>query len=160
MLVVKRGLLLALLLSTAGCYVYEPIRPADAVLDARVRATVSQEIAADIETAFRGTGSQLIGTLRAREGTDLLVDVPISSGVQGSSRAPMHNRVRIPQDGLMSLESRTLSAWRTGAVMGALVAAVAATWVVVGDDHTAPEKGPPEQNAAIRIRIPIGFGFR
>ena len=157
----KRFGVMALLVLTSGCYTYTPVRPSDAVLDARVRATVAPQVAAEYAEAFRGAGTQLTGSLVGLDSEGLLLDVPVFAGAPGVSRAAMNNRVRIPLDGLVTLESRTLSKWRTGVAVGSLVAALSATWVVVTDNDVPPDdRYPPGTDNAIRIRIPLGFGFR
>lgn len=157
---VKRVGLMALLVFASGCYTYMPIRPADAVVDARVRATVGPEVAEELAPAFRGATTQLMGALVGRDATSIMLDVPVYSGASGMSRTPVNNRVRIPLDDLVSLESRTLSKGRTAAVVGALVAGVTTGFVVLTGDEKGNDKPKTGTDNAIRIRIPIGFGFR
>ena len=157
MSLVKRGLVFAMVMFTGGCYAYTPVRPSDAVMDARVRATVSPVVAAEFASALRGTGSQVLGSLAGRDAQSILLDVPVYSGTQGMSRAPMNNRVRIPLDGLVALESRTLSKGRTAAVVGALVAGVTAGFVIINGDDESNDKPKTGTDNALRIRIPIGF---
>jgi hypothetical protein len=154
---VKRVVLMAVLVSTGGCYTYTPVRPSDAMMDGRVRATVSPVVAAEFASALRGTGSQVMGSLAGRDAQAILLDVPVYSGTQGMSRAPVNNRVRIPLDGLVSLESRTLSKWRTAVALGSVVAGVTAGFVVLNGDDNANDKPKTGTDNALRIRIPIGF---
>lgn len=157
MSLVKRVVLMAVLVSTGGCYAYTPVRPSDAMMNTRVRATVSPGVAAEVAPAFRGAGSQLAGSLAGRDAEGILLDVPVFSNAQGMSRTPVNNRVRIPLDGLVALEARTLSKWRTGVVMGAVVAGVTSGFVILGGDGDANDKPKTGTDNAIRIRIPIGF---
>ena len=151
---------MAMVMVLEGCYVYAPVRPADAVLETRVRATVSPEVAAELAPALRNVSTQLVGELTERSADAILVDVPLFGAAQGASRVPVHNRVRIPMDGLVSLESRRLSRWRTGVVLGSLVAAVTTGFVVISGDDVTNDKPKTGTDNAIRVRIPIGFGFR
>ena len=81
----KRGALILALLAANGCYVYQPVRPGDAMLDARVRATVSAEKAAELAPAMRGISTQLRGTLTERDAEGVLLEVPLFGGTAGMS---------------------------------------------------------------------------
>lgn len=151
---------LAMSVFMGGCYVYEPMRPADAMLDSRVRATVTADQAAELAPVLRNVTPQVVGTLSQRDAGGIIVDVPILGGPQGTSSRPMHNRVSIPMDKLVSLERRKLSQWRTAVAVGAVAAAVAGSWTILSDDKTSSEKPGDGVDNAIRIRIPLVFGFR
>lgn len=155
----KRWTVLAALMATGGCYVYEPVRPADAVLDARVRATVSATKAAELEPALRNISTQLHGTLTERDGTGVLLEVPLYDPTVGTSGTALKNRIHISFDDLVTLESRSLSKWRTGAVVGALVAGITTTWVVVGGGDKTGDKEKPGVDNNVVIRIPLRFGL-
>jgi len=152
--------ILAVLSSVGGCYTYQPIRPVDAVADSHVRATVSSKQAVELQPVLRNVTPQVVGTVVGLEGSSLLMDVPMVGQTPGVSRAPVYNRVRLPLDDLVSLESRSLSRWRTGVTVGSVVAAVAAGWVVLSGETKVDDKGKTGTDNAVRIRIPIGFSFR
>ena len=153
----KRGALILALLAANGCYVYQPVRPGDAMLDARVRATVSAEKAAELAPAMRGISTQLRGTLTERDAEGVLLEVPLFGGTAGMSSQALKNRVYVPFSDLVTLESRTLSKWRTFTVLGAVVAGVTAGWVIVdGGDPVADKPKTGTDNAMI-LRIPIGI---
>ncbi|HSG09334.1 MAG TPA: hypothetical protein VLA36_13315 [Longimicrobiales bacterium] len=156
----KRVVLLAAALASAGCYVYTPVRPSDAILDSRVRATVSPRQAAELAPVLRNVTPQVVGTLVERNGDTILLDVPLFGAVPGMSSRPVHNRVSLPLADVTALEARTLSRWRTGAVVASVVAGVATGWVVLGGNDIVGDKPKPGADNAIRIRIPIGIGFR
>jgi hypothetical protein len=155
-----RGVLFGTLLLTAGCYVYQPVRPSDALLDSTVRATVSSRQAAELAPVLRNVTPQVSGKLTQLDAGFLMLDVPLFGGTQGLSRAPVHNRVRISFEDLVSLERRRISPWRTGVALSALGAAVGTTWVLISGDKESGDKPRVGSDNAIRIRIPLGFGLR
>jgi len=156
----KWMLLSAVLLTTAGCYTYRPLRPADAVLDTRVRATVSAQKAAELSQVMRSVTPTVTGSLIDRSDDHILLEVALHGATAGMSASPLHTRVTIPLSEVVTLESRTLSTWRTGLVMGAVVAAVGGAWTALSGESSVNDKPKTGTDNAIRIRIPIGFGFR
>lgn len=147
----------AVLLATAGCYTFQPVRPGDAVLDTRVRATVSARQAAELAPVMRNVTPTISGRLVDRSGEGVTLDVAMHGSTTGMSSSPLHSRVVIPVGELVSLESRTLSLWRTSLVGGVIVAAVSASWVALSGESTVDDKPKTGTDNAIRIRIPIGF---
>jgi hypothetical protein len=147
----------AVLLATTGCYTYQPVRPGDAVLETRVRATVSARQAAELAPVMRNVTPTISGRLVDRSGEGVTLDVALHGGTMGMSASPLHSRIVIPAGELVTLESRTLSAWRTSLVGGIIVAAVSASWVAISGESTVDEKPKTGTDNAIRIRIPIGF---
>ena len=103
---------------------YTPVRPSDAILDSRVRATVSPRQAAELAPVLRNVTPQVVGTLVERNGDTILLDVPLFGAVPGVSSRPVHNRVSLPLADVTALEARTLSRWRTGAVVASVVASL------------------------------------
>lgn len=155
-----RALAVAALLFPAGCYVHQPVRPADAMLDTRVRAVLSPRQAAELEPVIGGSESSVAGTLVERTGEGILIEVPTYSATPGMSGEALRNRVSIPFTELVALEARELSAWRTGVVIGALAAGIVGTWAVStsGDDAIADKPGTGVDNAIITLfRVGVGL---
>lgn len=155
-----RVAVLVTLLGSAGCYEYHSVRPADAALDGRVRATVSPNRAAELAPVLRTTTPTVSGKLIERTADHILVSVPIygAGGAVGSE--VLHNRIRIPTTDLVSLETRSLSTWRTGAVVGAILVAAGGTWAVIQSENaTGTEKpGTGIDNAIITIfSVPLSL---
>jgi len=156
----KRIVLLAALVSTGGCYEYRTVRPGDAVLETRVRATVSPEKAAELEPVLRNVTPTVTGKLIERTPDHLMLEVPIYGAGGGVSNEVLHNRVEVDVGDLVSLETRTLSTWRTVVAVGALVAATSGTWLVLSANNQsgADKPGSNTNNALIPIfRIPLGI---
>jgi hypothetical protein len=156
----KRIVLLAALVSTGGCYEYHTVRPDDAMLDTRVRATVSPEKAAELEPVLRNVTPEVTGTLIERTPDHLMLEVPIYGAGGGVSNEVLHNRVEVDVSDLVSLETRTLSKWRTAVVVGAIVAATSSTYLVLSSNNQsgADKPGSGIDNAVISIfRIPLGI---
>ena len=154
-------LALATVAMTTGCYVYHPVNPADAVLDTRVRATVSAEKAAELEPALRNVTTTIMGTLVARDGQALMLEVPLlGTGVDGAD--PLHTRVRLSPGDLVGLESRTLSKWRTGVVVGAFAGALVTGLSVFNGSARAVDKpGVGIDNARVSFPVfSLPFGGR
>jgi len=156
----KRIVLLAALLAAGGCYEYHTVRPDDAMLDTRVRATVSPEKAAELEPVLRNVTPEVTGTLIERTPDHLMLEVPIYGAGGGVSNEVLHNRVEVDVSDLVSLETRTLSKWRTAVVVGAIVAATSSTYLVLSSNNQsgADKPGSGIDNAVISIfRIPLGI---
>jgi hypothetical protein len=152
-------LALSMVAATTGCYSYHAVNPSDAVLDTRVRATVSAEKAAELATALNNVTPVIMGTLVERDGQTLMLEVPLlGTGVDGAD--PLHTRVRITPADLVTLESRTLSKLRTGIVLGAVVAAVGTGLTVFNGSSRAVDKpGTGVDNARILrpiFSVPLG----
>ena len=45
-------------------------------------------------------------------------------------------------------------------VVGALAVGIGSAWAIVSDNQTSADKPGGGTDNAVRIRIPIGFGFR
>jgi hypothetical protein len=148
----------AAVLIGSGCYVYEPVRPTDAILDARVRATVTPEQAAELAPVLRGVTPQVSGTLVQRTDAGVMLEVPLYGATPGTSR-PVRNRVSIPFSDLVGLEARRLSTWRTAVSVGAVVAGVAGGWAFVGGSDSVDDKPKTDiDNAIITIfRLPVAL---
>ena len=72
----------------------------------------------------------------------------------------LHNRVELKLDDLVSLETRSLSTWRTAVAVGAIVVAAGGTWAVLSaENETGTDKpGTGIDNAMISIfRIPFSL---
>jgi len=156
----KRMGVSVVLLVLGGCYTYQPIRPADAIQDTHVRATVSPSQAAQLVPVLRNVTPQVVGRVAGLEGQSLLLDVPLIGQTPGVSRAPVYNRISLPLSDVVSLEARSLSRWRTSVTVGAAVAAVVAGWVIISGETKVDDKGKTGTDNGIRIRIPIGVGPR
>jgi hypothetical protein len=152
------GLALTLLV-VSGCYTYRPVRPGEALLDSRVRATVSPQEAAELATVLRGVRSAVVGRLVENSDERIMLEVPLFSQTAGMSRNAVHNRVAIPLSELVTLESRSLSTWRTGLVVSAVAVAVGGAWVVVSGEGSRDDKEKPGTNNAVIsvFRIPFAL---
>lgn len=155
----KRSALLASLFVVGGCYEYHPVRPADAPLDARVRATVSAQQAAELAPVLRNVTPTVAGTLLERDANSILIEVPLYDATAGMSSTPLHNRVRITMDNLVSLEDRKLSKWKTAVSLAAVAAGVTGAYIAVTGAENPPEKDKTgtNNNVISIFRIPIGF---
>ena len=156
----KRMALLVALVSTGSCYEYHTVRPDEAVLDTRVRVTVSPEKAAELEPVLRNVTPTVTGKLIERTPDHLMLEVPIYGAGGSVSNEVLHNRVEVDLGDLLSLETRALSKWRTAVTVGAVVAATSGTWLVVSSgNQSGPDKpGSGTNNALIPIfRIPFGI---
>lgn len=151
--------MLASLFLLGGCYEYHAVRPADAPLDARVRATVSAQQAAELAPVLRNVTPTVAGKLLERDANSILIEVPLYDPQAGMSSSPLHNRVRITMDNLVSLEDRTFSKWKTAVSLVAVAAGVTGAYIAVTGSEKAPDKGKTQtDNNVISIfRIPFGF---
>lgn len=149
----KRTVLLAMLLFTGGCYEYHTVRPSDAVLQTRVKATISPTQAAELAPVLRDVTTTVSGKLVERTPDRITMEVPLyGAGSPVGGRNSLANRIVIPSSELLGLESRTLSKWRTAVSIGAVIAAVGGTWAVVGGEPEGSDKpGQGTDNAIISL---------
>lgn len=145
--------LLVMACTASGCYVYQPVRPGDALVGSRVRATVSPEQAAELAPVLRNVTPQVTGTLIERSNGSIMLDVPLYGATSsGLSTQALNNRVAIPFADLVSLESRKLSRWRTALTLGAVAAGLTGAWVAAtGDEGVNDKPKTGTDNAVIPI---------
>jgi hypothetical protein len=140
-------------LAASGCYVYQPVRPGDALVGSRVRATVSAEQAAELAPVLRNVTPQVTGTLVERSSGSIMLDVPLyGATASGLSTQALNNRVAIPFEDLVTLESRRLSTWRTAATLGAVAVGLTGAWVAVTGNQKVDDKSKTGTDNAV---IPI-----
>ena len=150
---------LATLLVVSGCYTYVPVRPMDAMLDARVRVTVSPEQAARLAPVLRNVTPQVVGTLIDRDDQGVMLDVPLYGSSAAGSTQTVRSRIAISFSDLVSLERRELSRWRTAVAVGAALVGVGGSWAVVGGGSGGEDKPKTDIDNAVITWFSIPFAI-
>ncbi len=151
------GLLLLLPASSAGCYSYSVIDPAEAGPGVQVRARITPAESARLEE-LAGLRERVIrGEVVNVEPAAIVLAIPTVLGEPGTAGDRLHRRIALSNAAIVELEQRRLNHWRTFALVG--VAAVVAGYVVAaqfGDDEGGPSTDKPiGGNRAVPIRIGI-----
>jgi hypothetical protein len=126
-----RALIVALLLAaTSGCYTFQPIS-ADGIgpgQDVRVRVTgaFSDSLA---PLLMRDDARILEGPVISGDRASILMDVPVSNELRGIRTETLNQRVEIPRDAMVDVETKELSKGRTYGLVAFVVAG--ATAVVI-----------------------------
>ncbi|MGH7446325.1 MAG: hypothetical protein ACREK1_01155 [Longimicrobiales bacterium] len=154
-----RCLLVLWLTGLCGCYTYDPARLADVRAEMRVRARLSEEEVARLGSVVPSDGRVIEGEVLERAAGELLLLVPVTSDVVGTRVETLHQRLRIPDRGIIEIESRRLDRLKTALVLSAGVAVaggIAAAALTGGyrSDRTGNGGTPPE------MVIPVGFSIR
>lgn len=158
MVFVRKGLVcLVTLVAASGCFTYSPVRPADAMLDTRVRATVSSAQAEELAQALRSATPQVVGTLVERDDEGIMLEVPVWGSTAAGSSQALRNRVSISFSDLVSFEKRTFSPWRTAVSVGAVVAAVTGSWAFIGGGSKIEDKQKTDVDSAVIPWFSIPF---
>lgn len=153
-----RCLLVLWLTSLCGCYTYDPARLGDVRAEMRVRARLSEAELARLGSVVPSDGRVIEGEVLERGGGELLLLVPVTTDVVGTRVATLHQRLRIPDSGIIEIEARRLDRLKTGLVLGAAAAvagaiAVAALKRGYRSDRTGNGGTPPE------MVVPAGFSI-
>lgn len=156
----RMSVLLVAAIVASGCYVYQPVRPGDALVGTRVRATVSPAQAVELAPVLRNTTPQVVGTLIDRSDGSLMLDVPLyGATASGLSTQTLNNRVAIPFQDLVTLETRSLSKWRTGVAIGGVAAGLVGAWAAVTGAQKVEDKQKTDVDNAIITIFTLPFSF-
>lgn len=156
-----RMLSLAALTAAAGCYTYAPARPADVVPESRVKVTVTPARAAALAEGLRGSVPTFNATYVSNENGSLLFSVPLRGAQPGLSTRGVTNRVTVPTDDIVSLETRSLSRWRTATVvaLGLTVLGFGVEEAFSGrDDVEGNDRGEVDNILVPLFSLPVGWG--
>jgi hypothetical protein len=104
-------------------------------------------------------GRVIEGEVLERAGGETLLLVPVTSEVVGARVETLHQRLLIPDGGIIEIESRRLDRLKTGLAVGAgaaVAGGIAAAALSGGFRSDRPGNGgtPPE------MVIPVGFSIR
>ncbi len=145
----------------AGCHAYAHAAWSDLDRGDQVRALLTPPQAEAIGEAVALDGRLLRGEVVEAGATELLLEVPVHTGVDGIRVESLHQRVRVPAAGVADLERRALHRGRTYAVIGAAAGVVGfVIWNQVrsrGRRGGEPPTGPPSENPRFGLRVRLGL---
>lgn len=110
-----------------GCYIYQPVSPAELAPGEEVRVRVTTEAVARADSVI-AVDREMVGTFAGLEDDDFLLDVALETGQSGFRQEGLSQRLDLRIQDLLDVERRSIDQVRTGAVLGAVgaVAAIAA----------------------------------
>ncbi|TVR58841.1 MAG: hypothetical protein EA422_15590, partial [Gemmatimonadales bacterium] len=121
-------LALATLPLVAGCYTLQPVAAGDLMEGAEVRTWITADEAEALREVMPAGRRTLDGRVVRIDPTDgsLLLSVPVGSTERSGVRRTLRQEIRIPEQGLLQVETRELDRTRTYLLVGGSVAAVGA----------------------------------
>jgi hypothetical protein len=124
----------------------------------RVRARLSTEELARLGSVLPTDGRLIEGEVLERSEGEMLLLVPITTDVVGARVQTLHQRLRVPDQGVIEVEARRLDRFKTGIVLGASIAAAAgiATAALAGGFRS---DRPGDGGNPADLVIPIGFSI-
>lgn len=149
----------AALLSAGGCYTFSAVQ-GDPSVGTDVRATVTDEEALRLSSQTGQLSRTVDGRLVGVTSDSVFVSIVTFRGTEAvSGSRQFRQALVIPRSGLELLETRELSAWRSG-LLGALAATgvglVVNQVVTGGTDEDVSDNGLPTGALVPILRIPIG----
>ena len=141
-----------------GCYHYIPATPDELAPAQDIRARVSLTQAEALEEILQRDNPRVInGTVVERSGESVVVDVPVTTDLQGDRLRTLRQRVTLPLNSIQELERRELARGRTYALVGASTALIAMAitgWVIQSEGGVGEELPPGEEHRG-PFHIPI-----
>ena len=107
-------------------HTFQPTSLAELTPGEDVRARITGAFADSLSAILPGDARVVEGTYVEATGSNVFIDVPVTSSYQGMRLQTLNQRVEIPEDAFTDLERKSLSKSRTGLALGAVVAASAA----------------------------------
>ena len=150
-------LLFALLL--AGCYTYAPSSIETLSRGDEVRARLTAAQFDELEEHLPGGDRVIEGEVVEADGNGMLLEVPITTVVEGIRVESLNQRLEIPASGVTDVELRSLDRPRTWAVTG--VAAALVGYVIWDQLISDTRRGgtdpppPPEEDRRTILKIPL-----
>lgn len=145
----------------AGCHAYAHATLGELGGGDRVRALLTPPQAAELSGVLPLQDRVVEGEVVEAAPGELLLEVPVHTGVAGIRVESLHQRVRIPAAGLADLERRSLHRSRTYAVLGAVAGAVGfVIWNQLrsrGRDGGETPPDPPAESPRFRFAVPVGW---
>lgn len=141
-------------LASAGCYSYAVIDPAQASAGVDVRARITPVESLRVEEQTGVSDRVIQGEIVTADSAALVLSIPLLQSQPGMSPQRLHQRVALSSSGIVELERRQLSRWRTFSLIGAAAAVVG--YVVItqfdsGDAEPGTDK-PGLENLVLTIR--------
>lgn len=149
--------LIALALSSPGCFRYVPAQLETTAPGEGVRVHTTRRGAAELaDISDLGEDAPVIdGTLVGVEGQDLLLLVPIGRRQDGFITTNLNQMIRIPTDEIVSFRRREFDKVATGFVLGGSAGLLTAIVLFIvkprGRQNTDPEDPPDDSRVVFRL---------
>ncbi len=158
----ERGLIIVVVASQLGCYMYAPATLETIPTGAHVRALITPEAERQLLATFGvQQGRVLSGDLEGREGDQIALLVPSVPMGSGPGSRPLYQQVTLPAADVMRVDVRRVDALRTGVlVAGAAAVMAGVVWETLGGGlfgGAPPGDGPPESLRGWVFRIPVSW---
>jgi len=142
-----------------GCYTYTASSLGELAIGDEVRARLTAAQFDDLEEHIPGRDRILDGEVVESGPQGLLLEVPVSTSVEGIRIRSLNQRIEIPADGLADVELRTLDRGRT---YGVSAAGAALVGFVIWDQLLSDTRRggtdvipPPDEDRRTIFRLPI-----
>jgi hypothetical protein len=154
--------------AASGCYTFQPTSAEGIGPGQDVRVRVTGAFADSLGPLLMRDDARVIeGPIVAGDPTSVLMDVAVSSGLQGIRMETLNQRVEIPRNVMVDVETKELSKGRTYGLIAVAVAAGAAIAIaqLSGDSGggNPPGGGGPVEavidapSAPSGVSVPIGW---
>lgn len=156
-------LLIACLTSLSGCYTYQRSSAAEIGPGQDVRVRVSGAFADSIGPILLTSDARVVeGAVVDRDDGALMLEVPVTSQLQGIRMESLRQRIQVPTDELVDVEVKELSKLRTYGTLGLIVGAGVALVIAQlsgdsGGGSTGGGGGPVESVVSPSgVSLPLG----
>lgn len=158
----KWTLLAVVLITSVGCYRYQPVRPDEVAVGATVRLRLAETAAERLREALNDPDLDrtLDGEVVGQDAGSLLLSVERQVRSMGYTAKVLAQRVDVPRGDILGLELKELDRTRTGVIGGAVLAA--GFYLIIkalkGESLQPGEPGSPPTTESIvpaRFRIPF-----
>lgn len=130
------------LTSITGCFTHQVVSPGAVEVGDEVRARITEAEAERLAPVMQRESRVIQGRV-AEIHPSLFLDVVVHSEVQGAAVRNLRQRVEIPSASLLELERRSLDRRRTGLMVGAGAAVVAALVIRQLTGESGGDTRPP-----------------
>ena len=161
MAIVKRAALCGAVALLSGCFKYVPTQLEATPEGQNVRLFVTRQGALELTEVSEVSGAvpSLAGTLVAREGRDVLIQVAVAQRRDGFHSVNMAQTIRVPTGEILSVERREFDAVGTALLAGGTAALGATIVFLIIEAYggpASPGEDPPVDLHLDLFRIPIG----
>lgn len=148
----------ALLSLLGGCYTYHTVPLENAPVGRTIRARISATEAERVGTILGRENRLLEGQLLDRPDGGLLIAVPSSHSVEGGSNVATFQRIAVPRESLLELETRRLDKRRTAGAIALAVTVVTYAAINAFTNSNSSGRGgkPGGQQMRVPLRLPLG----
>ncbi|NJD19973.1 MAG: hypothetical protein FIA95_11925 [Gemmatimonadetes bacterium] len=156
-----RLLVLAAALAASGCFAYVPSSPQELVPGEGVRLRLSAQEAMKYADLRLADARSLEGKFVDRSDAELMVEATVGTSDRERGTQLLLQRVTVPLTGIVDVQKKKLDTFKTGLLVGAGTAAVAAVIfqdaLGYGSDETPPTENPEARRIPIlRFAFPLG----